>query len=96
MIKSEVLVPLLNANEPEARLVTVHVKDGQAIEKGVLLFTVETTKAVTDIISPDTGFFRLLASEGDTFSVGDRLAVITGKIDDPVNDQEQRGDGEEE
>jgi biotin carboxyl carrier protein len=41
MIKSEILVPLLNANEPEARLAAVHVKDGQAVEKGALLFTVE-------------------------------------------------------
>jgi sugar O-acyltransferase (sialic acid O-acetyltransferase NeuD family) len=44
MIKSEILVPLLNANEPEARLVGIHVKDGQAVEKGTLLFTIETTK----------------------------------------------------
>lgn len=87
MIKSEILVPLLNANEPEARLVNVHIKDRQAIKKGAPLFTIETTKAATEITSPEAGFIRLFAREGDTLSVGDRLAVITGKIDDPVNDQ---------
>ncbi|MGZ6346845.1 MAG: NeuD/PglB/VioB family sugar acetyltransferase [Anaerolineales bacterium] len=87
MIKSEIIVPLLNANEPEARIVSIHVKDGQTIEKGLLLFTVETTKAATEITSPEAGFIHLLAREGDTLSVGDRLAVITGKIDDPVNIQ---------
>ena len=84
MIKSEVLVPLLNANEPEARLVSVHVKDGQAVEKGALLFTIETTKAASDIEAPEAGFLRMLAKEGDTLAVGDRLAVITETADEPV------------
>jgi sugar O-acyltransferase (sialic acid O-acetyltransferase NeuD family) len=84
MIKSEILVPLLNANEPEARLAAVHVKDGQAVEKGALLFTIETTKAASDIESPEAGFVRLLAAEGDTRLVGDRLAVITETADEPL------------
>lgn len=77
MIKSEILVPLLNANEPEARLVDIHVMDGQTVEKGVLLFTIETTKAASDIDSPELGFIRILATKGATLSVGVRLAVIT-------------------
>ena len=84
MIKSEILVPLLNANEPEARLVGIHAKDGQAVEKGAVLFTIETTKAASDIESPETGFVRLLAKEGDTLAVGDRLAVITETVNEPV------------
>jgi len=77
MIKSEILVPLLNANEPEARLIVVHVKDGQAVKKGALLFTIETTKAASDIEASQAGFVRILVAEGDTLAVGDRLAVIT-------------------
>ena len=84
MIKSEILVPLLNSNEPEARLVSIHVKDGQAVENGALLFTIETTKAASDIESPETGFVRLLAKEGDTLAVGDRLAVITETVYEPI------------
>lgn len=74
---SEILVPLLNANEPEARLVGIHIKDGQAVVKGALLFTIETTKAALDIESPGTGFISLLAKVGDILAVGDRLGVIT-------------------
>jgi sugar O-acyltransferase (sialic acid O-acetyltransferase NeuD family) len=85
MIKSEILVPLLNANEPEARLVGIHVKDGQQVEKGTLLFTLETTKAAADVESMDSGFVRVLVQEGDIFSVGDRLAVITETIDDSID-----------
>lgn len=87
MIKSEVLVPLLNANEPEARLVGIHIKDRQAVEKGALLFTIETTKAASDIESPEVGFIRILAKEGDNLAVGDRMAVITEKADEPLEIQ---------
>ncbi len=84
MIKSEILVPLLNANEPEARLVGIHIKDGQKVEKGTLLFTLETTKAAAEVESIDGGFVRVLAKEGDILSVGDRLAVITESFDDSI------------
>ncbi len=84
MIKSEILVPLLNANEPEARLIAVFVKDGQAVEKGTRLFTIETTKAASDIESAEAGFIRLLAKEGDALAVGDKLAVITDRADEKV------------
>jgi sugar O-acyltransferase (sialic acid O-acetyltransferase NeuD family) len=93
MIKSEILVPLLNANEPEARLIHIYFKDGQAIEKGALLFTIETTKAAADIESSETGFVRLLASEGDTVAVGGRLAVITDTFDEPIETM-PRGDAD--
>jgi len=84
MIKSEVLVPLLNANEPEARVVAIHIKDGQAVEKGTLLFTLETTKAAAEVEAPESGFIRVLAKEGDILAVGDKLAYITEIIDEPL------------
>jgi sugar O-acyltransferase (sialic acid O-acetyltransferase NeuD family) len=84
MIKSEILVPLLNANEPEARVVDIFVKDRQSVEKGLRLFTIETTKAASDIESPEAGFVHLLTSKGAMHSVGDRLAVITETADDEI------------
>src|SRR5512146_2964500 len=77
MILAEILVPLLNANEPEARLASLHVKDAQAVEKGMILFTVGTTKAASELETPVSGYVRLLAKAGDMLEVGDRLAVIT-------------------
>ncbi len=83
MILSEILVPLLNANEPEARLVSIHVKDGQLVSRGMLLFTIETTKAASEIESPGSGHIRMLAREGEILRVGDRMAVITESVDEP-------------
>lgn len=84
MSQIPVPVPLLNANEPEARLVGVHVKDGQRVEKDALLFTIETTKAAADVESPAAGFVRIIAHEGDTFAVGDMLAFITATADEEL------------
>jgi sugar O-acyltransferase (sialic acid O-acetyltransferase NeuD family) len=92
MIKSEIRVPLLNANEPEARLVEVHVEDRQAVEKGTPLFTIETTKAASEIESPESGFIRLLTVEGATLAVGELLAVIT----DTAEERVEVGDGQGE
>ena len=85
MIKSDIRLPLLNANEPEARLVSIHVKDGQAVARGERLFTVETTKAASDIDAPESGFVRILAAEGATLAVGERLAVITEWAGEPLD-----------
>ena len=87
MIKSEILVPLLNSNEPEARLVKIHIKDGQAVVPGLLLFTLETTKATSDIECLEEGFVRLMATEGDILAVGNWLALITETADEPVENQ---------
>lgn len=79
-----VLVPLLNANEPEARLVEIHVREGQAVQKGDLLFTIETTKAASDVEAPETGFVRLTATVNETLTVGGHLAWITATADEPL------------
>jgi sugar O-acyltransferase (sialic acid O-acetyltransferase NeuD family) len=86
MIKSEIRIPLLNANEPEARLVDIYVEDRQAVNKGERLFTIETTKAASDIESPEAGFIRFLAVEGATLAVGDLIAVITETADEKLDE----------
>jgi sugar O-acyltransferase (sialic acid O-acetyltransferase NeuD family) len=84
MIKSKILVPLLNANEPEARLVAIHVREGQVVEKGTVLFTIETTKATSDIEASETGFIRILAEQGEIVALGSVLGMITGTADEEI------------
>jgi sugar O-acyltransferase (sialic acid O-acetyltransferase NeuD family) len=84
MILSEILVPLLNANEPEARVVAIHVSEGQKVDQGALLLTIETTKAATDLEAPEAGCVRLLVETDQSRQVGERLAVITSTPDEPV------------
>ena len=51
----EIKIPLINPNEPEVQLSALHVTEGQAIEKGDLLCTLETTKASNDVHAPLDG-----------------------------------------
>ena len=63
----------------------IHIPDGSPVQKGELIFTIETTKAAADIESPETGFLRLSAREGDTLAVGDVLAFITAQPDEVLD-----------
>lgn len=84
MILAEILVPLLNANEPEARVAAIYHKDGEFVEKGKVLFTIETTKVVSEIESPSNGYLRVFVKEDQTITVGEQMAVLSDIADEPV------------
>ena len=90
MTSTTIPVPLLNANEPEARLVAIHVENGSLVKKGELLFTIETTKAAADVEAPEAGYLHMLARIDDTLAVGDTLAVLTSTLDEVFSQPEQR------
>lgn len=79
-----ILVPMLNANEPEARLVAIHAREGQAVKAGDLLFTIETTKAASEVESPGEGVLRLVAQEGATLAVGEVLAYLAASAEEAL------------
>jgi sugar O-acyltransferase (sialic acid O-acetyltransferase NeuD family) len=77
-----VVVPLINPNEPEARLAGLHVSEGQQVEEGDMLCTLETTKSTTVVEAETAGFaigFRY--SEGDTVRAGDVLCYLAASRD---------------
>lgn len=77
MNASPVTVPLINPNEPEALLAAVHIQEGQQINSGDLLFTLETTKSAQDVYSDTDGFIVGLTCEaGQTFHAGDLLFYV--------------------
>lgn len=72
-----VSIPLLNPNEPEARLVTLPVSEGQFVDKGELLCTLETTKSTSEIHAETEGYVVALQfSEGDTAPAGAKLCYL--------------------
>jgi len=85
----EILVPLLNANEPEGKLVGIHVKDGQLVKQGDILFSLETTKATSDVEAPISGFIHL-AIVDENVAVGDLLGWISEKEEDVFEKIQER------
>jgi len=77
-----VVVPLINPNEPEARLAGLHVIEGQQVEKGDVLCTLETTKSTADLEAEKAGYaIGFCYSEGDTVRAGDLLCYIASSRD---------------
>ncbi len=72
-----VIIPLINPNEPEALLAGLHVKEGQRVEQGDLLCTLETTKSAAEITAEGAGYVvGLLGEAGQTVQAGDILCYL--------------------
>ena len=73
-----ILVPLLNPNEPEAILVSLAVKEGQLVQTGDVICTLETTKSVADVNTESDGYVvGLQYLQGETVTAGDILCYLS-------------------
>jgi sugar O-acyltransferase (sialic acid O-acetyltransferase NeuD family) len=72
-----VLVPLLNPNEPESRLVAIHAPDGTRVKRGQPLVTLETTKSSVEVEADAAGYVAGLGARvGDALRAGDTLCWL--------------------
>jgi acetyltransferase EpsM len=77
-----VTIPLLNPNEPEAQVAALLVSEGQAIVKGDVLCTLETTKSAADLTAEAGGYVvGLRVSAGQAVRAGEVLCYLA---DSPV------------
>ncbi|MBN1149179.1 MAG: NeuD/PglB/VioB family sugar acetyltransferase [Anaerolineales bacterium] len=75
---SPVLAPLLNPNEPEAVLAALFVSEGQWIDKGEPLCSLETTKSTAELQAEAGGFvIGLRAEQGQTVRAGELLCYLS-------------------
>lgn len=78
----EVLVPLLNPNEPESRLSELHVTNGQLVKQDAVLCTLETTKSTAELGAHREGYvIGLQATIGDMVRAGVRLCWLADEVD---------------
>jgi len=85
MIKPDLIpvkIPLINPNEPEARLAALHVVEGQAITAGDVIAVLETTKATSEMAAEQDGFIAGLDYQpGDSVRAGDILCYISAQAE---------------
>lgn len=73
-----ILIPLLNPNEPEALLAALHVKEGQFIDTGDILCTLETTKSTAELSAEATGYVAgLKLTAGQIVRAGELLCYLS-------------------
>lgn len=74
-----VVMPKLGLTMTEATLVEWHQNDGEAVEKGEVLFTLETAKSTLEIEAPASGVLHILVPAGETVPVKTPVAQIGGE-----------------
>lgn len=72
----EIKVPSVGESISSGVLATWHKKDGEAVARGDLLYTLETDKVSTEVQSDEEGILRHKVAEGDEVKIGQVVAVI--------------------
>lgn len=91
-----VKIPLLNPNEPEAMLAAIHVKQGQHVDRGQLICTLETTKSTAEVAAEAGGYIQgLRFGPGETVRAGEVLCYLASSPDwEPPQDGKASKQGE--
>lgn len=72
-----VYIPLLNTNEPEAQLASLDVREGQYVETGQVLCTLETTKSTAEVLAELDGYIvQIQIQQGQTVRAGELLGYL--------------------
>lgn len=87
----EVNMPSLDANENEAVVTAVYIKDGEYVSEGDLLFSIENSKATGDIVAESEGYIKLLVEEYGKKKTGEPIALIFESLDDCNNHDTLQG-----
>ncbi|MGH9612860.1 MAG: dihydrolipoamide acetyltransferase family protein [Bryobacteraceae bacterium] len=77
----EIIMPQLGLTMTEGAVTTWLKQPGERIEKGEMLFTVETDKVEMEVESTGTGFVNTVAEPGKMVPVGSVIAVLTERAD---------------
>jgi sugar O-acyltransferase (sialic acid O-acetyltransferase NeuD family) len=76
-VPTPVIIPLLNPNEPEALLAELYVQEGQHIDSGERICTLETTKSTAELVAEASGYIiSLCCQAGQTLRAGDLLCTL--------------------
>jgi acetyltransferase-like isoleucine patch superfamily enzyme len=72
-----------NVSDQEYLLVEILVKNASKVDKGDILFALESSKSVMEIESEHSGYFYMIKKIGENVSVGEVLYLISeNKVDD--------------
>ena len=73
---SEIRIPKLGMSVTEITLLEWMFGDGDRVEKGDVIYTVETDKSTTEVEAQESGVIRPTGTEGEVYQVGDLIGRI--------------------
>lgn len=72
----DVIIPTVGESITSGLISTWHKKDGEAVQQGDLLLTLETDKVASEITAEAAGTLRIKAAEGQEVKIGEVVAII--------------------
>jgi len=82
---TEIVMPQLGLTMEAGKVLQVLKAVGEFVEKGELLFELETEKTTVVIEAPATGFLRVIkAKPNESYPVGTVIAYLTDSPDEPL------------
>ena len=79
---NKIIIPQLGVNDDEALLESWYVSSKTVVEKGDLLVSIETSKAIQDIESEYSGTIVLLVEEGNKAKINDPIAIVGDDLEE--------------
>ena len=73
---AEIRIPKLGMSATEMTLLEWMFEDGDRVEKGEVIYTVETDKTTTEVEAQESGTIRPAGIEGEVYQVGDLIGSI--------------------
>jgi len=73
---TEIRIPKIGMSATEMTLSEWMFEDGEQVQVGDVIYTIETDKTTTEVEAQVAGVLRVLASEGEAYPVGRLVATI--------------------
>ncbi len=73
---TEIRIPKLGMSAVEVTLNEWMFGDGEEVQAGDTIYTVETDKSTTEIEAQASGILRVMGVEGEQYKVGDLVGTI--------------------
>ena len=70
-------LPAEDVNDEKVTIIELYFESGDAVKKGELIYSFETTKAVVDVETEYDGFINYFVSEGDEVTVGSLVCEVS-------------------
>jgi pyruvate/2-oxoglutarate dehydrogenase complex dihydrolipoamide acyltransferase (E2) component len=75
-VANEIRIPKLGMSATEMTLVEWMFGEGETVEKGEIIYMVETDKSTTEIEAQASGTIHPTGEEGAVYKVGDLIGTI--------------------
>jgi len=73
---TEIRIPKIGMSATEMTLTEWMVGDGETVEAGDILYTIETDKSSLEVEAPASGVLRSIGVEGEVYAVGTLVGTI--------------------